>query len=72
MHEAYTLRYERHYQNCQFLYYIYSTIAKIAARQVIFLSQLSNRAYKFRDGPLTPCYIYFKQNKIHFLGTQTI
>lgn len=33
---------EGHYQNDRFLYYIYSTIAKVTARQVIFLSQPSN------------------------------
>ena len=34
-------------------YTLYSTIAKIEARQVIFVSQPSNAgAYKFRDGPL--------------------
>ena len=33
---------ERHYQNGQFLYNKYSTIAKIAARQIIFVSQPSN------------------------------
>jgi hypothetical protein len=36
------VQYFGYYQNCQFSYYIYSTIAKITAQHDIILSQPSN------------------------------